>query len=1218
MIRSSRNASRPALIAAVVLTALRCVAATDFDADGYDDVWQRAYNVTAAEFPPGVDSSGGGMTNLQKCIAGLDPRDSQDSFRVTSMAIVAGNVVVSVPTKTGKRYQLQSSDSPGGPLWTDEGAPVTGDGTAHEMSAPMTGSRKFFRVAVGDQDSDGDGVSDYAEALLGTDPTIANSPGNASGGAASDGDTLRSLLSISMSVVTADAYEQEATPAVVRLTRTFGTMPLAVPFEGGNGAADSTKANATAADYTITNAAFASGETTHEVNVNATHDALAEVPEALKLTLKLPGLAALSTAPSGTVNLMDATMISANRRLFVAYLNAVPGVSTIASGVASILVEGDNNSAVVNLSFSNLSSEQNTAYLRIGNNLEVQFLPKGQVSGATWSIRAKQFLLTDQAMLDSLVAGQIYASVSSANFTAGEIQGYFAPANGSVSDPPAPADPPAYTSAEFPNLATGGVANNTALDRDIVRFLQQASFGPTTESIQEVRDLIAANGNDAIAGYTAWINRQMDLGQSPSPSLLKLTRAADLEDLILRGNKPVTYSNDPQFGGGGFKFINATRSWAVDSIWANNHPFLYNRRREWWTIALNSKDQLRQRTAMALSEIAVISDVDTSVFTYHHGTANYWDMLAANAFGSYRTLLQKVTYSPMMAVYLSHLKNQARVGTINPDENFAREIMQLFSIGLVQRHPDGSLKLDAATGLPLATYDQADITEMARVMTGLSFGVRHNLTSAATYPTSTNQRIGALVTNTDFFTNNGHLWWQSQWTNDLAMFPAYHDFNDYPTYTGLAYPEGVTSASKILFRDKPGQTVIPIRTATTANGNLDVSDALDALANHPNIAPFISRLLIQRFVTSNPSRGYIYRVAAKWLQTGGNLGEVVKAILLDYEARSIGLADSSATFGKPKEPMLHYIAALRALKCYTGLPLVNLTTLPVTFSSSESLQTTPYEASEYAKFPTGTKRFRYFNMTSTIFQSPQAAPSVFNWFLPDYVFPGPTAAAGLVVPEFQIATESSVVKIVNEFYRTMFTTIPPGGATPPAKPGRTLDDVFNLAAYRTEGNGSLTVPDYGTSVGYFSANTFDGSSGGTETPETINNDLDNVLPDYAELTDLYTNTYNATLTALYAPGSVPASPSTANKNAAHDAAALAVLDQCDLLLAAGVFKARYGALPAGTDSPRQAILDALAAGIGSRTTHTDAENNGFVTNAQRRCKNIGFLVLTAPQASILK
>jgi hypothetical protein len=164
----------------------------------------------------------------------------------------------------------------------------------------------------------------------------------------------------------------------------------------------------------------------------------------------------------------------------------------------------------------------------------------------------------------------------------------------------------------------------------------------------------------------------------------------------------------------------------------------------------------------------------------------------------------------------------------------------------------------------------------------------------------------------------------------------------------------------------------------------------------------------------------------------------------------------------------------------------------------------------------------------------------------------------------------------------------------------------------------MVVPSYGVTTGYFSANTFDSSLGGTETPDTINNDLDNLLPDYTELTTLYTTTYNATLTALHAPNPVPTTPSVANRNTAHDAAALAVLDQCDLLFAAGVLKARYASLPAGTNSPRQAIIDALTTGVGSRTTHTDATNNGFLTNAQRRCKNIAFLLLTSPQASILK
>jgi hypothetical protein len=458
----------------------------------------------------------------------------------------------------------------------------------------------------------------------------------------------------------------------------------------------------------------------------------------------------------------------------------------------------------------------------------------------------------------------------------------------------------------------------------------------------------------------------------------------------------------------------------------------------------------------------------------------------------------------------------------------------------------------------------------------------------------------------------------------MIMFSDYHDFNEYTTYTGLAKPTGVTSASKILFRDKIGQTVIPPRTRSVANGNLDITNALDALRNHPNIAPFISRLLIQRFTSSNPSAGYLYRVALKYQQTSGNLGEVIKAILLDYEARSLSLADNGVGAGKPKEPLLHYTAMLRGLKCYTGSPLVNLSTMPVTFTSLQSQQTTPYEIAELNKFPAGTNRFRYFDTDSQLVQSPQSAPSVFNWFLPDYVLSGPLAQAGLVAPELQVATESNVVNVINEHYAVLFATIPPGTAV---KGGRGLDDHFNLSQYQNASGTQLTVPAYGrpfdagtnpTGVGYFSAAAFDASPGGTETPATINNQLDNVLPNYADLTTLYTNVYNQKLIDLYAPTPVPASPSTAFKNQAHDEASLAVLDQCDLLFAAGFLKAKYGSLPPTTASPRRSIIDALAGGIGSRTTHTDAASNGFLLNAQTRCKNIAYLVLSSPQALVLK
>ena len=1218
-----------ALLALFLLAfAPQAGAVTDFDADGYDDVWQRRYGVTLATFLLAGDNDGDGVSNQKESIAGSDPGNPNDGLAASSVTRSGSNLVLSVATKNQKRYRLQSSDAPDAPTWTDEGAVVVGDGTVKTFNRTISGDHRFFRVSCSDADTDLDGISDYAEALTGTNPALATSPGNASGGAATDFNTLRSLLSVTAAAVTPEAVEKEATQATVRLTRSFGTMPLTLSFDKG-GASDGTKGSASPADYTFsgattTSVSFANGATTTDILVAAVLDAAAEVPETLKLTFKLPGVAASATSPNASVLLKDAAVVTGNRRLYVAYLGREAGVTTTATGIATALVEGDNDTARVSLTFSNLSSVQNTAYVRVGSSLEVQVIPNGQPTGFPWPIRAKQFLLTDQAMLDALANGQLFMSVSSANYSSGEIRGTFALADGSIADPPAPPAPAAYNSAEFPNLAVGGVTNNPTLDRDIARFLQQCTYGPTPESIQEVRDLITANGNDMIAGYTAWINQQMNLAQTPSPSLMKLTQAADTEEFIIRGNKPSTAGNDPQFGGNSFVFNATTRTFVAAAQHQNNHPFHNNRRREWWTLVLNSRDQLRQRMAMALHEIVVIGENDNSIQVYHYGTANYWDTLAVNAFGPYRTILQEVTYSPQMGVYLSHLKNEKQTGSISPDENYAREIMQLFTIGLVLRHDNGSLKLDPDTALPIPTYDQGDITELARVMTGLSFSRYH--------PGGTGTETATGIT---FTQGNGNRFWQGSWTNDLRMFSASHDFNEYTAYTGLPLPSGVTSASKILFRGKAGQTAIPIRTQSDANGNADITNAHNALAGnqaatssngHPTTPVFISRLLIQRFTTANPSAGYLYRVTQVYKQTKGNLGDVLKAILLDHEARSLSIADSTATVGKPKEPLLHYAAMLRALKCSTGTPLANLNTMPVTFTAAQSWITTPYETTELNKFPAGTRRFRLGNTDGTLAQSPQDAPSVFNWFLPDYVLPGPLAAAGLVAPEFQVMTESNVVNIVNEHYATLFTSIPPANTV---KPGRGLDDFLNLSQYQTATNGALTVPAYArpfdagtnpTGVGYFSAASFDSTPGGTETVATINNQLDNILPDYDDLTTLYTNTYNQKLIDLYAPNPVPAAPTNADKNQAHDAATLVVLDQCDLLLAAGFLKANFGSLPLTTASPRKSIVDALQAspGIGSRTTHTDAINNGFLINAQLRAKNIAFLVLTSPQALILK
>ena len=434
------------------------------------------------------------------------------------------------------------------------------------------------------------------------------------------------------------------------------------------------------------------------------------------------------------------------------------------------------------------------------------------------------------------------------------------------------------------------------------RLLMQATFGPTAADLARL-------GTQSPA---AWIAQQMALPFTP--------------DYVSAVQARYKMGDAWRPGGASFSAI-----WVPQTFWGNT---------------VNAPDQLRRRMGWALHQIFMVSQSDSGLWMYTRAYANYLDTLTMDAFGNYRTLLEDMALSPAMGIYLSHMRNRKEdpVTGRMPDENFAREVMQLFSIGLYELNIDGSLKRDSA-GKPIETYSNADVMALAKVFTGFGWAFPDNQL------TDTNFRWGA---------------------------PSLTAAND--TLIDLqrmkAYPGQHSTAEKKLFSGKANAVTLPA--GGTAGEDLRL--ALDALFNHPNVGPFIGRQLIQRLVMSNPSPAYVARVAAVFNNDGlgvrGNLAAVVKAILLDPEARSSGTAGN---YGKLREPVLRVAHWMRA------------------FDASSS---------------TGEFKMAYELVNQS--QQVMYAPSVFGYYRPGYV-PSVSsfAAASLNAPELQIVNEVSTAAWVN-------------------------------------------------------------------------------------------------------------------------------------------------------------------------------------------------------------
>jgi uncharacterized protein (DUF1800 family) len=510
--------------------------------------------------------------------------------------------------------------------------------------------------------------------------------------------------------------------------------------------------------------------------------------------------------------------------LYTANMLALPGVVSDGVGSATLRVSADGTQATLNFTVNNLSgsatgqSINSDPYLSDPGELIYDIAAAKPLAsgGYLWKIKGAG-PLEPSDVLEIISEGMASIVIESTAYANGEIGGHFTLANGSQTFTPPPA-PPAWP-------------NDSANSNAAVRFLNQATFGASAADIAAVK----------AEGYSGWLTHQFALPVSHS-----------LTNVWANAN---TDPNNPY----------------PSQVWFNN----------WWQQSITAPDQLRQRVAFALSEIFVVSENNDNLTGRADALASFYDVLVDNAFGNYRTLLEDVTLHPSMGMYLSMLGNNAGsiITGIHADENYAREVQQLFSIGLNREWPDGTLILDSQDNL-VPTYNQNVVMGFASVFTGWNYY-------------QTNPVKGRLPSN----------WWPySNYTNSMVLVPSHHELGTKLLEDNIMLPQAW------------GNQTVPSAT-NDAYCAKDLESALDVIFNNQNVAPFICRQLIQRLVTSNPSRDYVYRVAQVFNNDGtgvrGNMKAVVQAILLDYEARSSNTV-SQPTYGKQREPLLRITAVARA------------------------------------------------------------------------------------------------------------------------------------------------------------------------------------------------------------------------------------------------------------------------------------------------------------------
>lgn len=526
--------------------------------------------------------------------------------------------------------------------------------------------------------------------------------------------------------------------------------------------------------------------------------------------------------------------------------------------------------------------------------------------------------------------------------------------------------------------------------QEAARFLMQATLGADHALVEWVAEV----------GIEPWLNGQLDESPGSDGAIESPTAYLDKVWSLWRGVD----------GERGFRAA-LREAWGEEAInGVGNNPALaykYYFRMAWWHLALSKgalpgelydaeaayaqpseltgapalspreadwTNLVRQRVAQALSEIVVVSDASVLELDAE-GLASFYDILYRNAFGRFTTLLEEVSLHPVMGVYLSHMNNRRGdpAQNLHPDENYAREIMQLFSIGLFELNPDGTPVFDDA-GLPVPTYDNRDIKTLARVFTG--------------------------------FTAAGYSYeWPNAPIGD-GQGTTFGDFEGAPIEFGdgisevYKRPPFVDMISPMALDDRfhdlepkqllNGRIDLPARTAG-ANGEATMADVravVEALVAHPSTAPFIATRLIQQLVTSNPLPAYVAAVAEQF-GPEGDLKAAVHTVLTWPLSNPVSVSNGAGPVGveKLKSPLM------RAMQILRGFNVSN--------------------ASRRIWSPG-------FMLEFAVSQHPVSAPTVFNFYKPDFAPHGPIADAGKVAPEFELHNASTAIGYVNLIYDWVF------------------------------------------------------------------------------------------------------------------------------------------------------------------------------------------------------